>query len=123
MDRLAASSSEMGRFATEWLASGANLAALTDLSGTWIDRVHRRRPPDGVILDLDSSESPPCGRQEGAAHNGHFRRTRYHPLFPFNPFGDLERCLPRAGHVHGAGDWRTVLAPVLGRYRGRGLKL
>src|ERR671939_1452587 len=38
----AASSSEMGRFETEWLASDANLAALADLSGAWIDRVHAR---------------------------------------------------------------------------------
>ena len=41
MDRPAASTSQMGRFETEWLASEANLAALTDLSGAWIDRVHR----------------------------------------------------------------------------------
>src|SRR3954453_5457154 len=39
LDRLAASSSEMGRFETDWLASEANLAALADLSGAWIDRV------------------------------------------------------------------------------------
>ena len=62
MDRPAASTSQMGRFETEWLASEANLAALTDLSGAWIDRVHVRRPPDGIILDMDSSESPwPAG--------------------------------------------------------------
>ena len=59
MDRPAASTSQMGRFETEWLASEANLAALTDLSGAWIDRVHVRRPPDGIILDMDSSESRP----------------------------------------------------------------
>ena len=29
-------------------------SALADLSGAWIDRVHRRRPPDGIILDMDS---------------------------------------------------------------------
>ena len=46
----------MGRFETGWLATEANLAALAELSGAWIDRVHRRRPPDGIILDLDSSE-------------------------------------------------------------------
>ena len=45
LDRPAASSSEMGRFETEWLASETNLAALMDLSGAWIDRVHGRRPP------------------------------------------------------------------------------
>src|SRR5687768_15482708 len=62
----------MGRFETDWLATEANLAALSDLSGAWIDRVHQRRPPDGIILDMDSSESPTHGQQEGSAWNGHF---------------------------------------------------
>ena len=91
LDRAAASSSQMGRFETEWLAMDANLAALTDLSGTWIDRVHERKPPDSIILDMDSSESPTHGEQEGSAWNGHFGCTCYHPLFVFNQFGDLER--------------------------------
>ena len=43
VERGGASSSQMGRFETEWLASDENLAALTDLSGQWIERVHRRR--------------------------------------------------------------------------------
>jgi Transposase DDE domain group 1 len=123
MDRLAASSSEMGRFETDWLATEANLAALTALSGTWIDRVHGRRPPDGIILDLDSSESPTFGQQEGSAYNGHFRCTCYHPLFVFNQFGDLERCALRPGHVHSAEGWRDVLLPVIARYRARGFVL
>src|SRR3954449_1628713 len=92
LDRPAASTSQMGRFETEWLPTEANLAALAALSGTWIDRVHERRPPDGIILDLDSSESPTHGQQEGSAWNGHFRCTCYHPLFVFNQLGDLERC-------------------------------
>src|SRR3954453_16328618 len=66
LDRPAASTSQMGRFETEWLPTEANLAALAALSGTWIDRVHERRPPDGIILDLDSSESPTHGQQEGS---------------------------------------------------------
>jgi hypothetical protein len=123
LDHLAASTSQMGRFETEWLASEANLAALTDLSGTWIDRVHARRPPDGIILDLDSSESPTYGEQEGSAWNGHFRCTCYHPLFVFNQFGDLERCALRPGHVHSAEGWRDVLLPVIARYRARGFVL
>src|ERR687897_995036 len=123
MDRPAASTSQMGRFETEWLATEANLATLTDLSGAWIDRVHRRRPPDGVILDMDSSESPTHGRQEGSAYNGHFGCTCYHPLFVFNQLGDLERCKLRPGNVHSAEGWREVLEPVIARYRGCGLPL
>src|SRR3954462_9920315 len=46
LDQLAAATSQMGRLETEWLATEANLAALTNLSGAWIDRVHQRRPPD-----------------------------------------------------------------------------
>src|SRR3954451_17490856 len=123
IDRPAASTSEMGRFETEWLATEANLATLVDLSGTWIDRVHARRPPDGIILDMDSSESPTHGQQEGSAWNGHFGCTCYHPLFVFNQFGDLERCALRQGNVHSAEGWRAVLEPVIARYRERGLTL
>lgn len=89
-DRAAASSSQMGRFETEWLATDVNLEALTDLSGTWIDRVHERKLPRTIVLDMDSSESPTHGEQEGAVWNGHFGCTCYHPVFLFNHFGDLE---------------------------------
>ncbi len=123
VDRPAASTSQMGRFETEWLATEANLAALSDLSGAWIDRVHQRRPPDGIILDMDSSESPTHGQQEGSAWNGHFGSTCYHPLFVFNQFGDLERCALRPGNAHSAQGWQTLLEPVVARYRERGLDL
>src|ERR1700722_8364098 len=53
----AASPSQMGRFETKWLAAGKNLVALTELSGQWMGRVHARRPPRGVGLDMDSSVS------------------------------------------------------------------
>ena len=122
LERSAASTSQMGRFETEWLATDDNLAALTELSGVWIDRVHERKPPKMIILDMDSSESPTHGEQEGSAYNGHFGCTCYHPLFLFNQFGDLERCLLRPGNVHSAEDWRSVLEPVVVRYRDKKLK-
>jgi hypothetical protein len=123
LDRPAASTSQMGRFETEWLATEANLDVLSDLSGTWIDRVNERRPPDGIILDMDSSESPTYGEQEGSAWNGHFRCTCYHPLFVFNQFGELERSMLRPGNVHSAEGWHSVLEPVIARYRERDLPL
>ncbi len=74
----AASASQMGRFETEWLTRPVNLAALTDLPGRWIDKVHTRRPPRVIVLDMDSSESPTYGTQEGSAYNRHFGCTCYH---------------------------------------------
>jgi len=109
----------MARFETEWLATDENLRALADLSGLWVDRVHERTGLKALVLDMDSSESPTYGEQEGAAFNGHFGCTCYHPLFVFNQFGDLERAALRAGHVHSAEGWRGALEPVVERYRGR----
>ena len=117
LDRRAASTSQMGRFETAWLTSEANLAALTNLSGTWIDCVHARKPPTAIALDMDSSVSETHGAQERSAYNGHFGCACYHPLFVFNQFGDLERCALRPGNVHSADGWKDVLEPVIARYR------
>jgi hypothetical protein len=46
-----ASASQMGRFETKRLSRGENLAALADLPGQWIDRMHHRRPPKTIVLD------------------------------------------------------------------------
>ena len=117
IDGTAASASQMGRFETEWLTRSENLAALADLPGRWIDKVHTQRPPRTIVLDMDSSESPTYGEQEGSAYNGHFGCTCYHPLFVFNQLGDVERCALRSGNVHSADGWRAVLEPVVARYR------
>jgi len=122
VERQAASASQMGRFETKLLASDVNVEVLADMSGAWINRVHDRRPPKMIILDLDSSVSPTHGEQEGKAYNGHFGCTCYHPLFLFNQFGDLERCSLRPGNVHSAHGWREVLEPVVARYRERNIR-
>jgi len=92
---------------------------IADLSGQWIDRVHARRPPRGIVLDMDSSVSPTHGEQENSVWNGHYSCTCYHPLFVFNQFGDLERCSLRPGNVHSADGWDGVLKPVVERYEGK----
>jgi DDE family transposase len=114
----AASASQMGRFEAKWLSRPENLRALIDLPGQWIDRLRQRRSPKTIVLDMDSSESPTYGEQEGSAYNGHFACMCYHPLFIFNQFGDVERCALRPGNVHSADGWRAVLEPVIARYRG-----
>src|ERR1700716_2561322 len=119
----AASPSQIGRLETQWLAADKNLLALADLSGQWIDRVHTRRPPKGIVLDMDSSVSPTHGEQEDSVWNGHYQCTCYHPLFVFNQFGDLERCVLRPGNVHSADGWEGVLKPVIVRYQGKVLRI
>ena len=119
----AASPSQMGRFETRWLTVEKNLLALADLSGRWIDIVHGRRPPKGIVLDMDSSVSPTHGDQENSVWNGHYACTCYHPLFVLNQFGDLERCALRPGNVHSADGWGDVLKPVVVRYQGKVLRI
>jgi hypothetical protein len=108
----------MGRFETEVLTQKDNLAMLARLPGMWIDRLRKQRPMRELILDMDSSVSETYGEQEGSAYNGHFGCTCYHPLFCFNQFGDVEEVMLRQGNVHTAEDWRSLLEPVVARYRG-----
>ncbi len=115
----AASASQMGRFETGTLALPENRAVLADLNGEWIDRFHDRNGLKYIVLDMDSSVSPTHGDQEGAAWNGHFDCSCYHPNFLFNQFGMLERCALRHGNVHSADGWRDVLDPAIARYAER----
>ena len=115
----AASTSQMSRFETEVLTQQENVAVLAKLPGMWVQRLGKHRPVPELILDMDSSVSETYGEQEGSAYNGHFGCTCYHPLFCFNQFGDVEGAMLREGNVHSAKDWRTVLDPVVARYRGQ----
>ncbi|MGD8499994.1 MAG: IS1380 family transposase [Phycisphaerales bacterium] len=118
VERSAASTSVMSRFETEILTQPKNLELLMNLAGEWVDRVRQLKSLKHIILDMDSSVSPTYGNQEGSAYNGFFECTCYHPLFCFNQFGDLERALLRNGNVHSADDWRSLLEPIVNRYRG-----
>ena len=108
-DRQAASASAMSRFETGVLTQDGNVEGLDRLNAAWVDRAMRQTAHRRVILDMDSSESPVHGQQEGSSYNGHFESTCYHPLFVFNQFGDCEGAKLRAGKVHSAHEWRDVL--------------
>jgi len=118
VERSAASTSVMSRFETEILTQPRNLQFLMSLPGRWVDRVHEGKGLKEIVLDMDSSVSETYGHQEGSAYNGYFECTCYHPLFCFNQYGDMERTLLRNGNARSADDWRSVLEPVVGRYRG-----
>ncbi|MDA1272361.1 MAG: IS1380 family transposase [Chloroflexi bacterium] len=122
-DRRAASTNTLSRFETETLTQESNLKGLAQLNTQWVEgamahTIHRR-----VILDMDSSESPVHGQQEGSAYNGHFECVCYHPLFLFNQFGDCEGATLRSGNVHSADKWRELLEPVVKGYQQKGMRL
>ena len=122
IDRPAASTNTMSRFETEVLTQDGNVEGLGRLNAEWVDGAMSRTPHRRVVLDMDSSESPVHGEQEGASYNGHFGSTCYHPLFVFNQFGDCEGAMLRAGNVHSAHRWRDVLDPILSRYGATGVR-
>ena len=76
-----------------------------------------------VVLDMDSTESPVHGRQEGSAYNGHFESVCYHPLLLFNQHGDCLAAKLRPGNVHSAEDWNELLLPEIERQQAAGKRV
>jgi len=123
LEKQAASTNTLSRFETEVLVTEDNLRGLGQLNAKWVSHAMSRTQHRRIILDMDSSESPVYGEQEGATYNGHFETVCYHPLFLFNEFGDCEGTMLRPGNVHSAQHWREVLEPIVERYKKRGIRL
>jgi len=123
LDRTAASSGTVSRFETEILTQDENIGALASLNSIWVSKAVSLSKAKKVILDIDSSESPVHGNQEGSAYNGHFSSTCYHPLFCFNNYGDCEGAVLRPGNVHSADGWRGFLSPIVDRHKAIDKKL
>jgi len=98
------------------------METLSRLNEAWVSRAMSRTKSHRLILDLDSSESPVHGEQEGASYNGHFACVCYPPLFCFNQWGDCEGAMLRPGHVASAHGWKELLEPMVVRYRDGGLR-
>ena len=78
---------------------------------------------DRAVLDMDSSESPVHGEQEGSAYNGHFESVCYHPLFLFNSHAECLAAKLRPGNVHSAEDWEELLLPEIERQQAEGKEI
>ena len=78
----------MSRFETDILTQEQNIDALASLNSACVEKAVSLSKAKKVTLDIDSSESPVYGNQEGSAYNGFFESTCYHPLFCFNNFVD-----------------------------------
>jgi hypothetical protein len=90
----------MSRSEIEVLTQEGNLEGLALLNTEWVERALAHAAQIRAILDMDSSESPVHGQQEGTAYNGHYESVCYHPLFLFNQSGDCEGAMLRPVKVH-----------------------
>ena len=97
-----------------------NLVGLMAVNREVLARAGMPTRTDRIVLDMDSSESPVHGAQEGSAYNGHFESVCYHPLFLFTEHGDCVAATLRPGNVHSADDWHDVLVPEIERQQADG---
>jgi hypothetical protein len=119
-DRGAALTSTLHWFETELLTKEEHLIGLMALNRETLGQVESLDSSDHVVLDMDSSESPVHGEQEGSAYNGHFESVCYHSLFLFNIHGDCLAAKLRPGNVHSAEDWDELLLPEIERQEAEG---
>ena len=122
-DRGAALTSTLHWFETELLTQEKNLVGLRAVNREVLAQAEMATRADRVVLDMDSSESPVHGAQEGSAYNGHFESVCYHPLFLFTEHGDCLGATLRPGNVHSADDWDTLLLPEIDRQQAEGKRV
>jgi len=122
-DRSAALTSTLHWFETELLAHEKNLIGLMAVNRDVISQAETWDQSDRTVLDMDSSESPVHGQQEGSAYNGHFESVCYHPLFLFNDHGDCLAAKLRDGNVSSADDWEDLLVPEIDRQQAEGQRV
>jgi Transposase DDE domain group 1 len=84
----------------------------------------RERERDGVpshiVLDLDGTDDPTHGQQEGSAYHGYYRQHMFHPLLVFDgQTHQLVTAVLRPGNTHGSTGVVAVLKRVVRALRER----
>jgi hypothetical protein len=91
---------------------GRSCARLADvLFACYLRERGREGPPRRLRLDIDSTDDPTHGAQEGTAYHGFYRQHMYHPLLVFD--GDTDQLVVaalRAGNAHAG----QGVVPLLG---------
>ena len=122
-DRGAALTSTLHWFETDLLTQEENLIGLMAVNREVLAQAERPTRADRIVLDMDSSESPVHGAQEGSADNGHFESVCYHPLFLFSEHGDCVAATLRPGNVQSADGWDDLLVPEVERQQAEGTRV
>ena len=112
-----AGQSALCRFENKILATGEGLKALEESLSRSADTLLRRRNKRHLIVDIDSTEDPVHGNQEGAAFNGYFEQVCYHLLFCFTGKWDLLGAKLGPGNAHSDDGVLDIISPLVNRYR------
>jgi len=90
------------------------------LLGVYLRERERRGRPRRILLDLDGTDDPTYGDQEGRAYHGYFRQHMYHPLLVFDGETDqLVAAVLRPGNAHGSRGAVAVLRRIVRAIRTR----
>jgi hypothetical protein len=98
------------------------------LGQVYLQERARRGTPTHLVLDLDSTDDPTHGAQEGSAYHGYYRQHMYHPLLVFDGETDqLITAVLRRGTVHAShgivGILKRIVAAIRDRWPGVTLEI
>jgi Transposase DDE domain group 1 len=84
----------------------------------YLHRRGRQGPPARILLDVDGTDDPAHGHQEGVRYHGYYDQHMYHPLLVFDgDTGHLITAVLRPGNVHGSRFAVLVLRRLVRRLR------
>jgi DDE family transposase len=90
------------------------------LGAHYLAEREREGRPTHIVLDLDGTDDPTHGAQEGSAYHGYYRQHMLHPLLLFD--GETHQLITavlRPGNTHGSAGVVAVLKRVVRALRQR----
>jgi hypothetical protein len=90
------------------------------LGEVYLRERERAGRPGRIVLDLDSTDDPTHGAQEGSAYHGYYRQHMYHPLLVFDgETGQFITAILRPGTAHAGHGALAILMRIVRTLRAR----